>query len=109
MRKLQDIRCGNCGETRIDQYVDINKLPPHGCGGAFVRVILPGTPQHVIGDDIPGGLEIKHGLCNADGTPRKYYTKSAIRQEAEKRGYENYVVHVPERGSDKSKHTSRWV
>jgi hypothetical protein len=37
-------------------------------------------------DDIPGGLEISHGLCNPDGTPRRYDSRSAIRAEAERRG-----------------------
>lgn len=37
-------------------------------------------------DDIPGGIEIAHGLCNADGTPRRYDSRSAIRQEAAARG-----------------------
>ena len=39
----------------------------------------------IIGDEIPGGLEIKHGLCNPDGSPRKYYSKTEIYQEANKR------------------------
>lgn len=43
------------------------------------------TNLSVIGDDIPGGIEIRHGLCNEDGTPRKYYSKSEIAREAAKR------------------------
>jgi len=41
-------------------------------------------------DDIPGGMEIQHGLCNADGTPRKYYSRSEINLEAQKRGLMNW-------------------
>lgn len=37
-------------------------------------------------DDIPGGVEIRHGLCNEDGTPRRYYSKTDIRREANRRG-----------------------
>ena len=37
-------------------------------------------------DDIPGGLEIHHGLCNEDGTPRTYYSRSEIRQACAERG-----------------------
>ena len=37
-------------------------------------------------DSIPGGLEIAHGLCNADGTPRRYDSRSDIRREAQARG-----------------------
>ena len=38
-------------------------------------------------DDIPGGLEIRHAICNPDGTPRKYYSKSEIRKAAAEAGY----------------------
>jgi len=30
-------------------------------------------------DDIPGGVEIANAICNEDGTPKRYYSKSAIR------------------------------
>jgi hypothetical protein len=63
----------------------------------------------VIPDEIPGGMEIKHGLCNDDGSPRKYYSKSEMAAEAKRRGMLNYVVHQGSKGSDKSKHTVRWV
>lgn len=63
----------------------------------------------VISDDIPGGLEIRHGLCNEDGSPRTYYSKSEIRTEEKRRGMVNYVRHRPPKGTDKSKHTSRWI
>lgn len=80
----------------------------NACGAPTERVWM----QHasaVIGDDIPGGVLIEHGICNPDGTPRKYYSKSEMRREAVRRGYENHVVHIGERGSDKSPHTSRWI
>lgn len=41
---------------------------------------------YVIGDDIPGGLEVKHGLCNPDGSPRKFYSKTEIRRAANEAG-----------------------
>lgn len=63
----------------------------------------------VIGDDIPGGVEIRHGLCNEDGSPRRYYSKSEMAQEAKKRGLTNIVEHVSPPGTDKSPHTTRWV
>ncbi len=37
-------------------------------------------------DDIPGGVLMHHGLCNADGSPRRYYSRSEINLEAAKRG-----------------------
>ena len=62
-------------------------------------------------DDIPGGVWIKHGICNRDGTPRRYDSRSAMRKEAEARGFTNLVEHVvdPKKGSDKSKHTQRFI
>lgn len=41
----------------------------------------------VIGDDIPGGLDVKHGICWPDGTPRRFYSKSEIRKAADAAGY----------------------
>jgi len=29
-------------------------------------------------DDIPGGVDIAHGICNPDGSPRRYYSRSEI-------------------------------
>lgn len=40
-----------------------------------------GIPM-IASDGIPGGLEIKHGICNPDGTPKKYYSKSEIKKAA---------------------------
>lgn len=37
-------------------------------------------------DDIPGGVLMYHGLCNEDGSPRRYDSRSAINLEAQKRG-----------------------
>ncbi len=65
--------------------------------------------SNVIGDDLPGGVIVRHGICEDDGTPKKYYTKSSMREAAKAKGLVNYVVHTPEKGSDKSKHTQRWI
>jgi hypothetical protein len=44
------------------------------------------TPEnksaYVVTDEIPGGIEIKHGICNEDGTPKRYYSKSEIKRAA---------------------------
>lgn len=63
----------------------------------------------VIGDDIPGGIEIRHGLCNPDGSPRKYYSKSEMAAEAKKRNLTNIVEHVTSPGTDKNPYTQRWI
>lgn len=73
---------------------------------------LEARPAHgVVGDDIPGGMEIKHGLglCNPDGSPKRYYSKSAIAKRAKAAGWTNYVQHTGSRGSDKNPHTQRFV
>jgi hypothetical protein len=36
----------------------------------------------VIDDSIPGGILIHHGICNDDGTPKRYYSKSEIHRAA---------------------------
>ena len=94
---MDEIRCDRC-----DKVLEVGDFPfcPH-----------PHQANSVIGDDIPGGIAIRHGLCNEDGTPRKYYSKSEMRREAERRGLVNYVTHTPDpkSGSDKSKFTSRWI
>jgi hypothetical protein len=58
----------------------------------------------VVGDDIPGGVWIRHGICNPDGSARRYDTKSSITAEAKRRGLIQSPRHV-----DGDKHLSRWV
>lgn len=76
------ITCDKC-----QQEIRVSDWPfcPHGK-----------TNFSVIGDDIPGGVWIRHGLCNADGTPRKYYSKSEMAKEAEKRGLINNASGKPD-------------
>ena len=94
----------------IDVWEPIGSTVIHRCDHDLtMRRAWVSKPPAVIGDDIPGGVEIKHGLCNRDGTPHRYYSKSEMAKEAKKRGLENYVVHQPEKGSDRSKNTQRWV
>jgi hypothetical protein len=49
---------------------------PHGPSARF----------SVIGDDIPGGLMVPHGICHADGTPKRYDSKSEIRRALRAKG-----------------------
>lgn len=37
-------------------------------------------------DDIPGGVELAHGLCHPDGTPRRFDSRSSIRRAAAEKG-----------------------
>lgn len=52
-------------------------------------------------DDIPGGLEIAHGLCHENGTPRRFDSRSAIRQAAAVKGLIPWTeVYVEDRTKD---------
>jgi hypothetical protein len=42
-------------------------------------------------DDIPGGIEIAHGLCNADGSPRRFDSRSAIQTGRREKGLVSVV------------------
>ena len=108
---MYDRKCSTCGLEAIDclEPVRLADVLCAACGGTAPRVWLRGRTSAVIGDDIPGGVEIRHGLCNEDGSPRRYYSKSEMAREAKARGLENTVRHAPLRGTDKSPHTSRWV
>lgn len=85
--------------SKCNKELTVGEWPfcPHGQG-----------KTNVIGDDIPGGVLIYHGLCNEDGSPRRYYSKSEMEKEAKRRGLVNMVRHVTAPGTDKSKHTKKW-
>jgi hypothetical protein len=82
--------------------------PPCHCG-ASTEILWAGKSHCVIGDDIPGGMEIRHGICNEDGSPRKFYSKSEMARVAKERGNHNHVEHIGSHGSDKNPHTTRWI
>jgi hypothetical protein len=50
-------------------------------------------------DDIPGGVDIANGICNADGTPKRYYSKSAIKAALEAKGMIPYHEVYQEQGN----------
>jgi hypothetical protein len=107
---MVDLQCAECRDVRFDALVPRGGPFPAcaTCGGIMARAWL--SAPHVHPDDIPGGVWIEHGLCNADGSPRKYYSKSDMRREAKARGLENVVEHKPDNYStDKSAHTQRFL
>lgn len=80
--------CDNCQKevTKVTfSLPDLSKGYCRDCprGGSY----LMGQSAAVIQDSIEGGLEIKHGLCNPDDTPRKFYSKSEIRRAAFEAGW----------------------
>lgn len=106
---LYDRACAD-GHQAIDVWepVHTGSVPCTTCGKPAERVWLS-KGSSIVPDDIPGGLWVRHGICNEDGTPRKYYTKSEMVAEAKRRGLVNMVRHVGSNGSDKSQHTTSWT
>lgn len=107
---IYDRRCLSCGQIKPDCFEPLSAPDPQcGCGGVLQRVLLPGRLHHVAPDSIPGGMLVKHGICNPDGTPRRYDSYSEMRRVAKEMGLQNVVRHAPLPGTDKSKHTQQWV
>jgi len=104
-----DLTCKNNHEQK-DVLLKVGERPACPTCGEPTETLWSGS-SNVIGDDIPGGIEIKHGICNPDGSPKRYYSKSEIAKAAAAKGYANIVTHVtdPKSGSDKSPYTVRWV
>lgn len=96
--------CEHCHEdaTMVGLVIHDRELWCWPCHNATKGTV--GKAACVIPDDIPGGLEIKHGLCNPDGSPRKYYSHTEINAEAKRRGMVNMVRHT-----DQDHHVKRWV
>lgn len=103
-------RCSVCDHSEKVLGWDYS-APPQHCQtamdydyGQFEKAPL------AVSDSIRGGIDIRHGLCNDDGSPKRFYSKSEIKREAAQKGLSwGPLEHVGERGSDKSKHTSRWI
>lgn len=109
MTRPIDIRCTECEHGELDvwhEYGTQYGVCPE-CGAGMTRWYRSSGGAH--GDDIPGGLAVPHAVCHPDGTPRVFYSKKEILKEAKARGWTNVVEHIPSsRGTDKSKHTTRW-
>jgi len=48
--------------------------------GLYLCPLEPRRANAVIPDDIPGGVVIEHGICNDDGSPRTYYSRSEMKR-----------------------------
>lgn len=111
--QMMDAQCVKCSLLREDFLVRGSGAiePCVACGGTMERIVKQGVAASVRPDEIPGGVLIKHGICNVDGTPKRYDRWSDVRKAAKDAGYENFVQHTtdPKSGSDKSKFTTRWV
>lgn len=119
---MYDRTCTSCGTVVEDSYEPMRasgaRTCPEGCGKTLERRITSGTgdaPAKAPGvnaDAIPGGIYIRHGLCHADGTPRRFDSKTDIRKAAAKKGltwgYDS-TEHIPARGTDKNPNTAKWT
>ena len=63
-------------------------------------------------DDIPGGIEITNGICNEDGTPKRYYSKTEIRDACLAKGMMPYHE-IWQEGGNKiladARHRDEWL
>lgn len=110
MRKRYDQKCLSCSWA-AETWAEPHENPScPDCGAATDRDWGASRQAHgVKQDSIEGGVWIRHGICNPDGSPRKYYSHTEMKMEAAKRGLINLVEHVPLKGSDKSPHTTKWT
>jgi hypothetical protein len=103
---MYDLTCKNNHE-QYDVWLKVGERPPCPECNEPTETLWKGKSSNVIGDECD--VWIRHGICNTDGSPRRYTSKEEMRKEAARRGLVNWVEHVPEPGSDKSKHTTKWV
>lgn len=105
---MYDRHCLKCGATKLDLLEPMATTDPVcACGGQLERAFLPTGRGTVIGDEID--VTIRHGMCHKDGTPQRFRSRAELRRAEQKAGLTNHVVHMPGRGTDKSKHTTRWI
>lgn len=102
---VYDLICPN-SHKQLDRYLKLGERPPCPECGEPTQTCWD-SPPSVIGDEID--VVIRHGICNSDGSPRRYRSRTEYNRVAKERGLTNVVRHMPKRGSDKSPHTTRWV
>ena len=103
---VYNFRCPECGMILVDVYEPIT-APKHSCTHCFCFLERVMGCRTAVGDEID--IEIKHGLCLPDGTPRRFRSRAELRRAERTAGMTNYVVHRPPPGTDKSKHTTSWI
>lgn len=89
-----------------DRCFQPTSIGEHGLG---LCPLEPRRAAVVRPDTIPGGMLIAHGLCNPDGTPRRYDSHSEINLEAQKRGLLKWTeVYTEDRTKDARVHAD-WL
>ena len=109
---MYDLLCPRCKAQRIDVLQPID-APDEWCAQCFDKGRLQvmqrawlTKPANVIGDECD--VWVRHGICNPDGSPKRYRSKSEMHRAGKEKHLENRVEHITV-DSDKSKHTSRWI
>jgi DNA-directed RNA polymerase subunit RPC12/RpoP len=92
--------CSSCGKEFLN--IDVEVYPTCSCGSQTVWLPKPGAGA-VDQDTIEGGVMIAHGICNPDGSPKRYDSKSEIQKALKAAGMENHVV----RGNESKKQYDR--
>ena len=108
---MYDLLCADCGYVIFDFLQRVGmRQPPYTCPSCHHKSLVKTmfTAPGVIGDECD--VTIRHGLCNSDGSPRRYRSKSEIRRSAKQLGLVNQVRHTSDhRGGDTSKHSQRFI
>ena len=94
-----DLTCPNRHDQH-DLWLKLGERPPCPTCGEPTETLWEGK-RTAHGDECDEW--IYHGICNEDDSPRRYYSKSEMAREADKRGLVNVVRHVPG-----SPHTTDW-
>ena len=62
--------------------------PCPACSTPLEHYIEPrGSAPGIVKDSIEGGVWIRHGICNPDGTPKRYDSMTDIKRAANEAGY----------------------
>lgn len=77
--------CEKCGDKySTSMVIHGRELWCRGCHEAARDKVTSTTMINP--DGIPGGVEIKHGICNPDGSPKRYYSYSEMKEAAYQAG-----------------------
>jgi hypothetical protein len=98
--RMIDLHCLACGGVCEVLQRSGDALACRLCESLHVERIFTRGPT-TRPDEIPGGIQIAHGLCNEDGTPRTYYSRSEIKMAAAVKGLVSWSeVYTEDRTKD---------
>jgi len=79
-----------------------------GDHGLYLCPLQPRRAAAVRPDNIPGGVLIEHGICNDDGTPRRYDSYSAIDRACAEKGYRRWSEYYSEDRTKPAREQMEW-